>query len=296
MDTDTIGFSGTVLTSPVTALGEGASYDRHTDTAFWFDITGRRLFQFTMDSGALTTIHLPVMASVIARIDGGRSMLATETGLHIRDARSGGLTPYLAIEADRPDTRSNDGRVHPCGALWVGTMGKKAEKGAGAIYHVLRGQLTRLFDRVTIPNAICFSPDGRTAYFTDTDLNQLMRVEIDPATALPVAEPRLFVDHSSHDDFIDGAVCDQDGVIWNARWGGGRVVAISPDGQMLKSLQVPARQTSCPAFVGRAGNRLLVTSATQGLDSEARAADPDAGRTFLLDHPVRGRFEPDFLL
>ena len=28
------------------------------------------------------------------------------------------------------------------------------------------------------------------------------------------------------------------------------------------------------------------------MDAKARAADPDAGKTFLLDIEVRGRFEP----
>jgi sugar lactone lactonase YvrE len=55
------------------------------------------------------------------------------------------------------------------GALWIGTMGKKCRKtGAGAIYHVARGTVTLLFPDITIPNAICFSPDGAAAYFTDT--------------------------------------------------------------------------------------------------------------------------------
>ena len=54
------------------------------------------------------------------------------------------------------------------GALWIGTMGRKAEKGAGAIYHFGGGELRRLYASVSIPNAICFSPDGATAYFTDT--------------------------------------------------------------------------------------------------------------------------------
>ena len=46
----------------------------------------------------------------------------------------GRLTLQIPLEADNAATRSNDGRVHPCGALWIGTMGRKAEKGAGAAW------------------------------------------------------------------------------------------------------------------------------------------------------------------
>jgi sugar lactone lactonase YvrE len=115
-----------------------------------------------------------------------RQVIATETGLHLRQVATGELELITPIEAENPTTRSNDGRVHPCGALWFGTMGKSAEKHAGAIYHVARGKVTTLlYPDITIPNAICFSPDGAIAYFTDTMAGKLMRVAIDPETALP---------------------------------------------------------------------------------------------------------------
>ena len=59
---------------------------------------------------------------------------------------------------------------------------------------------------------------------------------------------------------------------------------------------VPARQTSCPAFVGPAFDRLAVTTAWEGMDDAARTADPQAGATFMLDIEVRGRAEPHALL
>ena len=94
------------------------------------------------------------------------------------------LTLHVALEADNAATRSNDGRVHPSGALWIGTMGRKAEKGAGAIYHFGGGELRRLYAGISIPNAICFSPDGATAYFTDTREAILYRVTDRSANAL----------------------------------------------------------------------------------------------------------------
>jgi sugar lactone lactonase YvrE len=69
-------------------------------------------------------------------------------------------------------------------------MGREAEKGAGAIYRFHRGELVRLYAGVGIPNAICFSPDGATAYFTDSCEGVLYRVAIDPANAMPVGNPR----------------------------------------------------------------------------------------------------------
>ena len=41
---------------------------------------------------------------------------------------------------------------------------------------------------------------------------------------------------------------------------------------------------------------MIVTSAWTGLDKAGRRADPDAGKTFLVDLPVRGRLEPKLVL
>jgi sugar lactone lactonase YvrE len=51
-------------------------------------------------------------------------------------------------------------------------------------------------------------------------------------------------------------------------------------------------QPSCPVFVGRNFDRLLVTTASEGMDEQARAADPQHGMTFILDVGATGRPEP----
>ncbi|MBC7280147.1 SMP-30/gluconolactonase/LRE family protein [Hoeflea sp.] len=295
MSNDQIAFAGSILKARACMLGEGPTYDPHTGTAWWFDIVGRKLFEYALADDTVRIHELSVMGSVLARVDDHRQVIATETGLHLRQSATGDLELITPIEADNEVTRSNDGRVHSCGALWIGTMGKKAEKQAGAIYHVARGVVTKLYPDITIPNAICFSPDGTLAYFADTDTDRMMRVEIDPATALPLGEPAVFIDHRGEGG-LDGAVCDADGTIWNARWGAGCIDGYSSQGKRLISLKVPASQTSCPAFVGEDANRLLVTTAQESLTADQLAEDPNAGLTFLLDHEVKGRFEPDYLL
>jgi sugar lactone lactonase YvrE len=60
-------------------------------------------------------------------------------------------------------------------------MGKTAETGRRRDLSCgTRHRDTLLYPRITIPNAICFSPDGAIAYFTDTVTARLMRVAIDP--------------------------------------------------------------------------------------------------------------------
>jgi len=285
----------TTLSDERCHLGEGPAYDAASDTAWWFDILEGRLFEAHLASGRIKVHALGRMASALARIDAKRQLIVAEDGLYVRHIGDGRMELFAALEADKPATRSNDARVHPSGTLWLGTMGRKCEPRAGAIYALRRGRLTRLYPGITIPNAICFSPNGEIGYFADTATNRLFRVPLDPTTGLPAGDPAPFIQHQGIGG-IDGAVVDADGLIWNASWGGGCVDVYDAGGRRLRSIRVPARQSSCPAFVGRDFSRLLVTSAWEGMDEAARAADPGHGHTFVLEVAARGRGEPDVRL
>ncbi|WP_409189409.1 SMP-30/gluconolactonase/LRE family protein [Bradyrhizobium sp. RDM4] len=284
-----------VLSAEQCHLGEGPSYDLTTDTAWWFDIREGKLFEAHLGSRSIRVHALGRMASALGRVDAERQLIVAEDGLYIRTLADGAMTLFLPLEADNPNTRSNDCRVHQSGTFWIGTMGRKAESGAGAIYALHGGKISTLFPGITIPNSICFSPDGATGYFADTARAVLYSVRLDPATGLPRGEAELLLRHTGTGG-LDGSVCDADGQIWNACWGGSRIDVYSPQGERLRSLRVPARQASCPAFVGPDLSRLLVTSAWQDMDGAARAADPQAGCTFLLEASARGRAEPDVKL
>ena len=151
-------FTGKTLCDVKSELGEGPSYDQATDTAWWFDIKGQKLHELHLGSGTKRVHDLPFLGSVIATIDPSRQLIASDQGLFIRETQSGKLGPYCKLE-DKPVNRSNDGRVHQSGALWIGTMGRSAEKESGAIYHVAGTKVTQLLGGVDGgPKATSASP------------------------------------------------------------------------------------------------------------------------------------------
>jgi sugar lactone lactonase len=276
--TSTHPFEGKILSSALCELGEGASFEAETNTLWWFDIIGKALHELDLVDGKETIHPLPVMGSVVGRIDDDRQLIASDKGIFIRNRASGALSLHCELEPGKDGNRSNDGRIHPSGSLWIGTMGRSAADGAGAIYHVAKGVVTKLFDRLSIPNSICFSPDGAIAYFVDTRVNRMMKIPVDPATGLPTGDASLFIDGSARPGGIDGSICDADGNIWNARWGEGALDRYDAGGRLTDSYQLPAQRTTCPAFLG--AGRIAVTSAWEGLDEAGRAADPLAGALF----------------
>lgn len=272
-------------------LGEGPTYDPLQNKAWWFDIVARTLFEHDFATAKTVRIELPFMASMLAVINENKALIAAEDGLYIRDTNSGELTLHMPLEADNDITRSNDGRVHESSALWIGTMGKNAEPDAGAIYHYQNGKISKLFDAITIPNAICFSPDGKTGYFTDTAKGKLMKVAIDPQNALPVAMPEILYDHHGKNGGLDGAIADADGNLWCALWGASAVMQLSPEGQLLQEIALPVTQPTCPCFVGENLDKLLITSAWQGKPKPADTQG-DSGKTLLVTLSVVGKIEP----
>ncbi|MCP4315639.1 MAG: SMP-30/gluconolactonase/LRE family protein [Hyphomicrobiales bacterium] len=278
-------------------LGEGPTYDPVTDTVWWFDISGRKLIERPFAGGGAKVHNLPFMGSALAVIDAERQLVVTEHGLYVRSTNDGTLSQLMELEADNEVTRSNDSRVHPCGAMWIGTMGKTAQPEVGSIYHFFRGEIRRIFSDITVTNCICFSADGSVGYFTDSTCDEVMRVDVDPETGLPAADAKTFImKQPDHPGFADGAVMDADGLLWIARWQGSCVQAYNSSGAVAETIALPAWQITCPAFVGRDASQMIVTSASAGLSHEQRAEHPHAGKTFLLNRRMNGRIEPRVII
>lgn len=266
-------------------LGEGAFWHPERGAFFWFDITGRTLHSLTR------SWHFPEMVSAMGWIDAARVLIASETRLFMFNLETGVETRVCGLEADNTVTRSNDGRADPMGGFWIGTMGKQAQPGAGAIWRWHGGTLRRLFAGITISNAISFPPDGTSACFTDTASARVMRVALD-ADGWPRGEPECWLDLSGTGLHPDGAVFDAEGRFWVAQWGAGRVAAYAPDGSRQRVVEVPAAHASCPCFGGDGLRDLYCTTARQGLDRPG----PLDGAAFFARDIAQGQAEHRVLL
>lgn len=267
------------------ALGEGPLWHPERQQFFWFDILNKRLH--TKDQ------HWDFDAYISAAgwVDHDTLLVASETQLFTFNFDTQEETYVCGLESDNPVTRSNDGRADPQGGFWISTMGKNAESKAGAIYRYYDGTLRKIVNNLTIPNAICFAPDGQTAYYCDTVVGKLMATGLD-ADGWPHGDKRVVMNLKSEDFGIDGAVVDATGNIWNAQWGASRVAQYAPDGTFVQAIDLPAKQTSCPAFGGADLQTLYCTSATQDMDTPGG----DDGKTFAIQTTTIGQAEHRVLL
>ena len=140
--------TSTIFDATACELGEGPFWHPERQQFFWCDILGRKLL--TRTSNKTQCWNFPGHVSALGWTDNDHLLIASETALHLFDLTTGQTEEIAPLEADNPATRSNDGRADPQGGFWIGTMGKRAEANAGAIYRYYRGEVRTLYPDITI--------------------------------------------------------------------------------------------------------------------------------------------------
>ena len=272
---------------PRCTLGEGPLWHPGQQRLYWFDIPEGRLHACNALGGQNHMWEFGEPASAAGWLDDDRLLVATASGLQELNMITGHWDEVISLEADNAITRSNDGRIGPDGSFWIGTMARDGSSRHGAYYRYHQGQLDCLAKPISIPNATCFSPDGRTAYLADTAQNLIWRWSLDES-GNPIGDKEVHVNLKADRFNPDGAVCDAEGYLWNAQWGAWRIVRYAPDGSEDRVIELPVSQPTCPAFGGADLKTLFITSACDGLSEKEMEKQPDAGMTLAIDLDVEG--------
>ena len=274
------------------ALGEGATWDVATGRFYWTDIEGKRLWRYDPRDASRVCFDMPERLACFALCaNPDMLLLGLASQLAFLDLETGVIETITSVEEDLP-TRLNDGRCDRQGRFVFGTKHDvaKAEK-VGGFYRLNRDlSLERLpLGDAAIPNSIAFSPDGSKMVFCDSPTRQIRVCDYDS-----FENQRVFVELTDASGEPDGSTIDRDGGLWNAQWGGGRVVRYGPDGRETARIEVPTTQPSCVAFGGAQLGTLYITSARIGLDNAALQNDLRAGGVFIATPAARGMAEPVF--
>jgi sugar lactone lactonase YvrE len=142
--------------------------------------------------------------------------------------------------------------------------GRPIDRSSGTLSVVNEdGTTKRLLDGIGISNTLCFSPDRRFLYFADTLVGAIFRYRYE-ADGPALWGKQIFSDLKSP-GAPDGSAIDEDGFLWNARWGGSAIVRFAPNGSVDRIIEVPVKQPTSCVFGGPDRKTLFVTSAAEGL-------------------------------
>jgi len=273
-------------------LGECPLWDEREGMLWWVDSRWPAVKRLDPASGAVMMVVLPEVIGSIALRQSVGLLAATKSGLHLLDPSSGKLEVRAHPERHLPDNRFNDGRCDRQGRFWAGTMSDAKRDPVGSLYRFDADfACTKLRNAVVIPNSLAFSPEGRTMYFADTNRHTIWAYDYDPATGAATRE-RVFADAGGGRP--DGSCVDAEGCLWNAEYGGWRLVRYTPAGKVDRVVEMPVANPTCCAFGDEDLGTLYVTTATQRLAPEDLAKQPLAGSLLALRPGVRGLPEGRF--
>jgi sugar lactone lactonase YvrE len=142
------------------------------------------------------------------------------------------------------------------------------------------GSTTLLEGDMGTTNGIEVGPDEHTLYVNETVQRDIWayRLESDGS----ISGKRLLIHFPDYG--LDGMRCDVAGNLYVTRYGKGTVAVVSPDGRLVREVELRARNPSNIAFGGPDGRTAYVTTQDRGNVETFRVEEP--GRSWALHQPT----------
>jgi sugar lactone lactonase YvrE len=278
-------------------LGEAAIWHAASKRLLWIDLYDPKLF---IHDPVTNKTEMKVVAlkgplgAIAATTNPALLMITHLEGVSTLNIQTGATKLFARPEQNRDALIYNDCKVDHFGRLWVGSSHYLDTDARGALWCVLPSGECFLGDTgFATSNGPAFSLDGKIMYYNDSVGRRTLTYEISASDPHP-RNRQIFVSYTEDEGLPDGLTVDAEGCLWVAHWGGARVTRISPKGERLKVVDVPALFTTTVGFGGADYKTLYVTSAKAGLSAEQIAAYPKSGDLFAFTPGVAGVAEPLF--
>ncbi|MFZ3070362.1 MAG: SMP-30/gluconolactonase/LRE family protein [Anaerolineaceae bacterium] len=269
-------------------LGECPLWHPVEKRLYWVDIEKDMLFRLNPLDHALEKFNLGVKTGCFGFRGNGGLILATELGFAFWSEENSRPIKIMDLYEPNSGIMMNDGRVDLQGRLWAGSKGQPAKAGL----FLLNPQLShrQVLDGVTIANGIDWSLDARTCYFTDSGTHTIFRYRFNPEDG-NLSDPEIFFSlaGSLYWGTPDGLCVDSGGNVWSAIWDGGKILQLSPDGEIQQELLLPVTRPTSIAFGGEDLKDLYITSASTELTPQELSTQPFAGDLFVFHTEIPGR-------
>ncbi len=164
-------------------------------------------------------------------------------------------TKAVTVFAHEPAmNQPNDLAIAADGTLYVSDP--SWAKGTGQLWRIgTDGKVAKVAGDLGTTNGLDLSPDGKTLYVNESVQRNVWAFPVKPDGTL--GEKRLVKKFDDHG--FDGMRIDVDGNLYVTRYGKGTVVKLSPDGTVLKEIDVLGSKPSNICFGGPDGRTAYVT-------------------------------------
>ena len=283
-----------IFHSPNMLWAEGPAWSGVDRYLLWSDIPNDLQLRWLDESGTVSTFRKPSGNSNGNTFDYQGRQISCQHGHRqvVRYEHSGKVTVLAKDFNGTPFNAPNDVVAHPAddsiwftdpgyGSMWNYEGNKGPLHLKEAIYRIdaQTGKITKVADEIVKPNGLCFSPDYKKLYVSDTGAKHPKPIRVwDVVGTSKLKNPRDFTSMelkypapnnpkktlTGHGG-ADGIRADQDGNIWaSAGWVGDGydgVHVFNPEGKRIGQIYLP-EICSNVCFGGKKRNRLFMTAST----------------------------------
>jgi L-arabinonolactonase len=275
-------------------LGEGPVWDAATHALYFLDIGQKRIHRYDPHDGKTRSWETPSGVGAMALREAGGAVLAMGDSICTLDFDSGSIT-HIASAQQPSQAIFNDGKVDRRGRFVLGSCCTDLAnpQPIGGVFSLgADHNIVRLESNISFSNGPCFSPDGRTFYFSDSGQHACYAYDYDHESGA-LSNKRLFADTRALGGMPDGATVDSDGLVWIAIFKGGKVAAFRPDGRVERVVEMPVRLSVSVMFGGDRLDQLFVTTIDPVFFKEA--PEEGAGDLYVIEGlGARGLPEPRY--
>ncbi|KAG7749219.1 hypothetical protein KL911_005125 [Ogataea haglerorum] len=283
------------MTTNVTQVPEGVSYNPDNNSLSWVDIIEGKIHRAFLDNpDKVEEYKVSASVGVVGFTeDPDIYVCGVEDGIgqyNLKTRQFKHMAKYPEKEHFKKAVpmRSNEGAIDSEGNFWIGTFCDfvKELPNQATFYKFPKDDWEHpkiIKDHVTCPNGLNWHDD--IMYWTDTEKG-IYKYKFYKSTGLPdLSTETLFLPVSKIRSQIgimgelgpDGSCIDASGNLYVALWGGASVIKVNPDGDIVHRWTFPAQRVSCVTLGGPDLNEMFVTTADLNLDN------PDKLRSVPLD-------------
>ena len=269
-------------------LGEGALWDAERKLVWFVDIKQHHVWHYDPATGSNARAEAPGQVGWVIPAEGGLLLAGLKDGLYTFDPETQKFEKLAGVPGEPAGNRNNDACSDPWGRVWFGTMDDSEKAASGRFYVFDRGEIRPAGPSgISITNGPAVSGSGDRIYFTDTLAKKIMVADL---TRDGVGQARVFADTGAlfPEAYPDGPMVDAEDHLWSGLYLGGQVARFSPDGKLVDTVKMPARDITKMTLGGTDFKTAYVTTATKDMDAAAMKQFPDAGSLFSFASPAAG--------
>ena len=295
------------ITSQPNELGESPFWHPDEQMLYWVDGIGKLIHRLNVFMGSVESWAMPSEPGCIAPARSGGLVIALRGGVYRARDWGGDLQLLAAAVHDPATTRFNDGKADPCGRFWVGSLFEPRNANLAQLFCLdsrnagaqgLPPELEVKAGNAMTANGLAWSPDAATLYWADTP-GHIIRAWDWDSQSNRMSRERVFKQWpakpegwqpglAGYDGRPDGAAVDVQGNYYVAMYEGARVLKLTPGGEVLQHIAVPAQCPTMPCFGGADLRTLYLTTARQKRPAAELQRYPESGCVFSMQVDVPG--------